>query len=115
MISDHYDGKFDEWKKIINPNPTIPPMGPGVGLGGIPYISRTEFDNLKRQVEEMKELLTKALAYDRMTNQAECSNEEKLDRLEKIAKFAGIDCADLFKELRGIHAKKKRVVRKRKK
>ncbi len=119
MIANHYDGKFDEWKRVIGPTyPTpYPPYDPGRSVGGSAFnpISRGEFEALQREVREMKELLTKALEYDKMTNQAECSNEDKLDRLEKIAKFAGIDCDDLFNELRSIHAKKPKRVRKVKK
>jgi len=123
MISDHYDKKWDEYKKIIQqpgpgqgpfyPPTTIVPIDASTVTTTFIQISRTEFENLKKQVEEMRELLTKALAYDRMTNQAECSNEEKLDRLEKVAKFVGIDCDDLFKELRKVHAKKPRKRRTR--
>jgi hypothetical protein len=122
MISDHYDKKWDEeYKKIIQqPHPgtlypptTIMPIDTSGMAPIFTQISRTEFENLKKQVEEMRELLTKALAYDRMTNQAECSNEEKLDRLEKVAKFVGIDCDDLFKELRKVHAKKPRKRRRK--
>jgi hypothetical protein len=115
MISEYYTEKWNDFNAISGIG--IDTFVPIISGGSITQISRIEFDSLRKDVQEMRELLTKALAYDRMTNQAECSNEEKLDRLEKIAQFAGIDCTDLFKELRKIHAKKprKRRVRRVKK
>lgn len=49
-------------------------------------ISKKEFDDLKRQVEEMKELLKKAADYDRRNNKPEC----EIAFLRKVAEFVGV-------------------------
>lgn len=110
MIGDHYDS--DHYDSILSPK--VLPMGTSVMPSYYIPVSRLEFDELKRQVSEMKELLTKAFEYDKMTNQVECANDEKLARLEKIAEFVGIDCKELFEKLRSTHvAKPKKKVTKK--
>lgn len=84
MIGDHYTQKWD-------PNNT----------GTITWInnndvSRQEFEQLKNDVREMKELLKKAKAYDEQTNQPDCEQEKKLETLRKIAEVVGINLDDVI-------------------
>ena len=108
MVGDHYNDLFKP-KSIPSYIPDYPHIPE-------PKVTKAEFEELKRQVLEMKELLTKALEYDKKTKQVECANDDKLARLEKIAEAVGIDCKDLFKELRSTHVKKpvKKIVSKKK-
>lgn len=110
MVGDHYR---DIWKDRpwYPPNYPRQPIWPGqipnqlpsggIGSGTItiypqPEISRAEFDELKRQVAEMKELLKRAKAYDEATGQADCEMDEKMDILRKVAKMVGVDLGDVL-------------------
>lgn len=79
MIGDHYS---DKWKKIFpEPFPAFYPAPP----------TREEFDQLKREVLELRELLKKAKAYDEANGEPNCEMEEKMDLLRKVAKLVGVE------------------------
>lgn len=62
-------------------------------------ISREEFDVLKKEVEEMKQLLINAKIYDEKNikpNNYEI--KEKIKTLHKIADFMGINLDDILKK-----------------
>lgn len=69
----------DQWKPYY-PN----------GWGTPPDVGRAEFDQLKRQVEEMKELLKRAAEYDKAHGQPDCQNDDKMAILRQIAAAVGI-------------------------
>ncbi len=78
----------EEWKKkLINPN-TNTPIDP---VYYVSYITRQEFDELKKQVEDMKKVLDIAAKYDKDTGQPECETEDKVALLKKLAKALGVD------------------------
>lgn len=85
MIGDHYG---DMWKRLPEINqPLFPqqfPLQP-------PAVSREEFDDLKRQVGEMVDLLKRAKKYDEENGQPDCEMDEKMDLLRKVAKLVGVD------------------------
>lgn len=83
-MGDHYGQKFNEpiWQQLFN-NPSS--------------ISRAEFDELKKQVEEMKAILKRAKLYDDATGQPECEQEDKVKLLKAVAKSFGIDLEEIFK------------------
>lgn len=62
-----------------------------------PPISREEFDALKKEVLEMKELLLRAKEYDGKNNQPDCENAKKLEILQKVAELVGVDLSDILK------------------
>ena len=66
MIGDHYHDKWKWVEPIINPNQYIPNYNISVG------ISREEFEQLKKEVLEMKELLKRAVKYDIENNEPNC-------------------------------------------
>lgn len=80
MIGDHYSKK---WESI--------PISEF-------QVSRGEFESLKKEVQEMKELLKKAIRYDEEHNQPECEIEEKIELLRKVASLVGIDLDDVLKK-----------------
>lgn len=93
MVGDHYN---ELWPKKY---PEVFPSSPAVSSATWPYlngISREEFDALKRDVEEMKLLLKRAVKYDEDNNEPHCEIEEKMDLLRKIAAAVGIDLDDVI-------------------
>lgn len=107
MIGDHYR---DKWRKTW---PSIYPS-PGNGLPGYYWdgvwtdnfdnnktvvaepISRKEFDALRKDVEEMKELLKRAKEYDERNGEPDCEVDEKMDLLRRVAKFVGVGLDDVI-------------------
>jgi hypothetical protein len=95
MVMDHYD---DWWKR--NP-PFQPPLQPIQPLSPITInygeVSRAEFEELKKRVDEMISLLKRAKIYDESTNQPNCESEDKMTRLRDICKIVGIDLDEVLK------------------
>lgn len=71
---------------------TAPSTGSGTITIGIP---RSEFDALKREMEEIKELLKAAKRIDELTNQPDCENDEKLAVLRAVAKALDVNLDDI--------------------
>jgi hypothetical protein len=58
--------------------------------------TKAEFDALKREVQEMHELLKVAKRLDDLTDQPDCEQEDKVALLRKIATAVGIDLDDVL-------------------
>lgn len=92
MVGDHYR---DMWE----PRPWFPGVLPNTfspQAHTYPPISRSEFDELKRQVSEMRDLLKRAKDYDERTGQPDCEMDEKMDFLRKVAKLVGFSLDDVI-------------------
>jgi hypothetical protein len=94
MVGDFYT---DKWRKIGPLNPLNPfdngiPNSPHVN----PQVSREEFEMLRREVLDMKELLKRAVKYDEETNQRGCEVEEKIKLLKQVADMVGVDLNDVL-------------------
>jgi len=92
MIGDHYTDK--------EPLPYVPKSYPdrwGI-LTNNPSPTQQQFDELKKEVLEMKELLKKAIKYDELNNQKHCEMEEKMEVIRKVAKMVGVDISDILPE-----------------
>jgi hypothetical protein len=97
MIGDHFD---DKWR------PLFPPQMPTIPAPAIvdweklfnPPPTKADYDALKKEVEEMKELLKKALEYDKKNNEPHCEIEEKMAILKAVAKGMGVDLNEIFKD-----------------
>jgi len=61
-------------------------------------VSREEFNDLKKEVELMKELLVKSKEYDAKNNEPECETESKMKFLRAAAKLVGVDLEDVIKK-----------------
>lgn len=93
MIGDHYG---DKWH--------IPPTGwqPTPVQDTIwrvttnQTVTREEFDKLRADVEEMKQLLQKAKAYDERNNEPNCEMEDKIEVLRRVAELAGVDLSEVL-------------------
>lgn len=97
MIGDHYGDKWnplipsgeqgpypqpktvEDWSQILNPP-----------------VRKSDFDALKKDVEEMKALLKRAIKYDEMNNEPHCEMEEKVALLKAVAKIVGVDLSEIF-------------------
>lgn len=91
MVMDHYRDKWigDGYKYPTVPTwPIMQPTGP----------TAKEFDDLKREVMEMKELLKKALAYDKRTGQEDCEMQDKVNFVKKVAESVGVDLTEIFEK-----------------
>jgi hypothetical protein len=87
MIGDHF---HDKWKQ-----PNYVQQFEQIKIDG-PSISKEDFDSLKKEVLEMKELLKKAIKYDKDNNEPDCEVEEKLETLKKVAALLGVDLNDVL-------------------
>lgn len=96
MIGDHF---HDKWQPHFQPPVNFPHPTP-VDCERIfnPPPTKAEFEALKKEVEEMKELLKKALEYDRKNNEPHCEIEEKMAILKAVAKGMGVDLNEIFKD-----------------
>lgn len=63
----------------------------------IPPITREEFDELRKEVLEMKEILKVAVKYDEKHNEPHCELDEKIAVLRKVAELVGVSLDDVFK------------------
>lgn len=97
MIGDHYRDMWQPKPWYPNTLPAQMPTGPAPIIINQPEITRAEFDELKRQVLEMKELLKRAKEYDERTGQADCEMDEKMAILRKVAQLVGINLDDVLK------------------
>jgi len=62
-----------------------------------PAVSKEEFDALKKEVEELKQLLKAAKKFDEETGQPDCHMDDKVEFIKKLAEFVGVDLEDIFK------------------
>ena len=109
-IGDGYRDNFPpRWPGIVHPNtwPTQPTGVPYPSQPGIPGqpvvidtsgVSKQEFEALKKEVEELKQLLKAAKKFDEETGQPDCHMDDKVDFIKKLAEYVGVDLEDIFKK-----------------
>lgn len=99
MVGDHFQDQWKDWRDKLPPagtSPLIPintpaPM-PFVTIG----VSQQEFDDLKKEVEQMKKLLIKAKLYDEANNEPNCEMESKVAFLKQVAEYVGVNLDEIF-------------------
>lgn len=92
MIGDFYRDKWKDWDPM---RPLIPQPIPGQVIPA-PEITKQEFDELRKEVQDMKELLRRAKIYDEENGETDCEIDEKMDLLRRIAKLVGVDLEDVL-------------------
>lgn len=92
FVGDHYTQKFQNWPGLAS-QPVPSQTTQTTILAGV---SQADFDALKKEVLEMKELLKKAKLYDEQTGQKDCVMEEKVALLRKVAEAVGINLDDVL-------------------
>lgn len=100
MVGDHYNQKWSEppYRDLIG---RLTPTRKAIGSSSTyswNLVTREEFDSLKKEVEEMKELLKRAVEYDERNNEPHCEIEEKVEVLKKVAELLGVDLDSIFKK-----------------
>ena len=97
MVGQHYDEK---WWPQIKPQPQQIPFDKTTitttDLEKWLTPTKADFDALKKEVEEMKKLLQKALEYDKRNNEPHCEMENKVALLKKVAELVGVSLEDIF-------------------
>lgn len=90
MIGDYYNKQWAGGVQNLYNNQ-------GAALGDFKIgPNRYEFDELKKEVLQMKELLKAAKAYDEKTRQKDCELEEKVKILRAVADAVGVDLDEVF-------------------
>lgn len=82
MVTDHWNKQHPDMDKYF-------------GLGW-PQVSRIEFEALRKEVLELKELLKAAKLIDIATDQPNCEKEENVKLIKKLAESLGVDMEDLL-------------------
>lgn len=93
MVGDHYADKWREWGQPVIPIWPPQPFMPTPS----PVIDPVDFEKLKQDVLEMKELLKKAKAYDEAKGEPDCEIAEKLAILRKVAELVGVPLDDVLR------------------
>jgi len=101
MVGDHYNQKWNEpvYKDLID-RITTTKTGTNTLATYMNWnlVTREEFDSLKKEVEEMKELLKRAVEYDERNNEPHCEIEEKVEVLKKVAELLEVNLDDIFRK-----------------
>ncbi len=99
FVGDHYAEKWQRYHWIPNVSPNTPPSHTVTLTPNL--VGREEFEKLKAEVADMKELLKRAKAYDEATGQPDCERAEKVDLLRRVAKLVGVDLGDVLTKAAG--------------
>ena len=99
MVGDHYNQKWNEpvYRSLID-RIQITGTNPTVASYNFNLVTKQEFDSLKKEVEEMKELLKRAVEYDERNNEPHCEIEEKVEVLKKVAELLEVNLDDIFRK-----------------
>jgi len=93
MVIDHYNDKwFERWQI-----PSTPDSLPSIFIAREDSVTRAEFEELKKDIAELKSLLVRAKKYDTETGQPDCETDEKMTLVRKVAEMVGVDLADVLK------------------
>lgn len=91
-IGDGWKDQFPEkWPQFI---PQVPSEHNKIIIQ--PGVSQSEFDALRKEVEELKKLLIAAKDFDKATGQPHCEMDEKVKLIKEIAKLVGVDLGGVF-------------------
>lgn len=96
MVGDHFHKKWHDHPWVYPQTPIIPTETKTIVIGPTPEITKAEFDQLKRDVAEMKELLLRAKKYDEDHGEPDCHIDEKVEILRRVADLVGVDLTEIF-------------------
>jgi hypothetical protein len=102
MVMDHYKDKWTDNDWIKPTFPTVPyPTSPGTGITGFPpavinpAATKEDIDALKKDLEELKSLVKRALKYDEENGEPECETEAKVAIIKSVADALGVEIEGL--------------------
>lgn len=87
------------------PQPIRYPNPPSTPTKGGEH-THPEFDELRKEVEELKNLLKRAKKFDQATGQPDCEVDEKVDFIKRLADFVDVDLEDVFGNMKPKKKKK---------
>lgn len=90
MIGDYAGNQIPQRHPWVNPHIVPQPLSPAPYYQIIPP-SRAEFDALKKDIEELKKLITAAKKFDEATDQPHCEHAEKVALLKRLAALVGVE------------------------
>lgn len=112
-MGDYWKDQLPKKHPWVQPGyPSMPtyPGGGGVPMPGIDYpvqptitlppvetVKKEDFEALRKEVQELKELLKAAIKYDKETGEPDCHMDEKIELIKQVAKYVGVDLKDVFK------------------
>jgi hypothetical protein len=94
VVSNIGDSFGDKWKPFVYPEVSHPE--PIKYSFNYPAVSVEEFEALKKEVKELKELLLAAKKFDEATGQPDCHMDEKVAILTAVAEAMGVDLSEIF-------------------
>lgn len=91
-------------------NPQYTPIVPYYQMPGSPFnqepldlsklfvqpITRAAFDELKKELAAIKDLLLAAKKYNEATGQKDCEDKEKIKLFKRLAEITGVDLSKVF-------------------
>jgi pyrroloquinoline quinone (PQQ) biosynthesis protein C len=86
----------DQYHEYFKPKPWYP--NPIPYFKNNPEVTQAEFEALKKEVIEMRELLKRAKAFDERTGQLDCEMDSKIEILRRVAEAVGISLDDILKK-----------------
>ena len=95
MTGDYFDEKWRKNQSIIWISTGNIPNSTGFYPQINPEVTKQEFEQLKKEVLEMKELLKRSIEYDKKNNEPHCEIAEKIITIKQIANLLGVDLNDL--------------------
>lgn len=87
FVGDFYRDRWTQPPSVVPPTDHYMIISP---------VTRAEFDALRREVAEMKELLKAAKRIDEVTGQPDCEMADKVEVLRRVADLVGIDLDDVL-------------------
>lgn len=89
FLGDDYGRTFpNRWPSVpLQPQPIIVPGE---------TVTREEFEELRKEIQELKLLLIAAKRYDEETGQRDCEKDEKVELIKQLAEAVGVDLEDIF-------------------
>lgn len=87
IVIDYYIDKLTPQVQPYTDLPLLPTQN---------YVTKEEFNSLKKEILDMKELLKKAKIYDTEHNEPNCEKPEKIALLKQIAKILDINLDDVL-------------------
>jgi hypothetical protein len=93
MVSDHFIDKQKENKPWVNPY--IFPTDKWIPYN--PPATKEDIEDLREEIEDLKDLLKRAIKYDADNNQPKCEDAVKKEVLIKLGELVGIDLKEILK------------------
>jgi hypothetical protein len=82
---------YDDWSKKREEMPSVIVQT----LDTSKLATKEDFEKLRAEILELKELLRAAIRYDAATGQPECEHEDKVALIKSVAEMVGVDLNDL--------------------